>query len=68
MLFYTHTHTHTMLLSHKEEWIMPFAAKWMHLKIIIKWSKPDREKQKCQMSYDITYMWNLRKGNVLITK
>ena len=40
--------------------IMTFAAIWRDLKIIIlKWSKPDREKQ---ISYDIAYMWNLKKN------
>ena len=34
---------------------MPFAATWMDLEIR---SKSDRERQ---ISYDITYMWNLMK-------
>ena len=38
---------------------MPFAASWMYLEIIIqKEVSPDRERQ---MSYAITYMWNLKK-------
>ena len=35
---HTHTHTHThngVLLSHKKTEIMPFAATWMDIKIII---------------------------------
>ena len=36
---------------------MIFAATWMDLEIIIL-SKPDRERQ---ISYDIAYMWNLKK-------
>ena len=36
---------------------MPFAATWMDLEIIIL-SKSNRERQ---ISYDITYMWNLKK-------
>ena len=36
--------------------IMPFAATQMDLEIIIL-SEPDRERQ---ISYDITYMWNLK--------
>ena len=43
-------------LSHKKDGIMPFAAMWMDLKIIIL-SKSDREK----VSYDITYTWNLKR-------
>ena len=35
---------------------MPFAATWMDLEIIIS-SKSNRERQ---VSYDITYMWNLK--------
>ena len=34
---------------------MPFAATWMQLEIIIQ-SKSERERQ---ISYDITYIWNL---------
>ena len=75
MFFYiyidTHTHTHTqngMLLSQKEEWIMPFAAKYMDLKIIIKWSKPDRKKNvKCRMTSLICGILK-KETNVLITK
>ena len=36
---------------------MPFAATWMDLEIVIL-SKSDREGQ---ISYDITYTWNLKK-------
>ena len=39
---------------------MPFAATWMDFEIVIhtEWSKSDRKRQ---ISYDITYMWNLKK-------
>ena len=55
------------LLLHKKETIMPFAAMWMDLEIVIhsktgcytEWSKSDREGQ---ISYVITYMWKLKKG------
>ena len=40
----------------KKNEIMPFAAAWMDLEIIVL-SKSDRERQ----IYDITYMWNLKK-------
>ena len=48
-----------ILLSHKKEWNNAIcrnmdATRDYHTK----WSKPDRERQ----IYDITYMWNLRKG------
>ena len=37
--------------------IMPFAATWIDLEIIIP-SRSDRERQ---ISYDIAYIWNLKK-------
>ena len=47
----------------KRNEIMPFAATWMDLEIIIL-SKSDRERQ---IPNDITYMWNLKYStNVLI--
>ena len=36
---------------------MPFAATWMNLEIIIL-----SEVRKRQISYDIAYMWNLKKN------
>ena len=42
----------------KKNEIMPFAATWMQLEIIIK-VKSERERQ---IPYDITYMWNLKYG------
>ena len=43
----------------KKNKIMPFAATWMHLEIIIlNEVKSDRERQ---ISYDITSMWHLKK-------
>ena len=40
--------------------IMPFAATWMQLEIVILSEvKSDRERQ---ISYDVTYMWNLKYG------
>ena len=43
----------------KKNEIMPFAATWMDLEIIIlsEVSQTDRE---IQMSYNITYIWNLK--------
>ena len=39
---------------------MLFAATWMDLEIVIVSEvRSDRERQ---ISYDITYMWNLKKG------
>ena len=43
---------------------MAFVATWMHLEIIIL-----SEVSVTQMSFAITYMWNLKKGyNVLICR
>ena len=46
-----------LLLSHKKNKIMPFAATWMVLEIIILSEITQRERQ---MPYDMTYMWNLK--------
>ena len=44
--------------------IMPFAATWVYLKLIIL-----SELSQRQISYDITYMWNLKNDtNELIYK
>ena len=48
-------HTMEMLLSHKKNAIMPFAATWMGLEIIILSEVSQRQ------IYDMTYMWNLNK-------
>ena len=50
-------YTHGILLNHKNDEIMPLAATWMGLEMIIL-SMSEREKQ---VSYDITYMWNIKK-------
>ena len=42
-------------LSYKKE-IMPFAATWMELEIVILSEERQRE-----ILYDIAYMWNLKK-------
>ena len=42
----------------KKKELMPFAATWMQLEIIIlREVKSERERQ---IPYDITYMWNLK--------
>ena len=43
-----------ILLSHKKNEIMPFAAIWMDPEIIITSGKSEKDKY-----YGITYMWNL---------
>ena len=59
---HTHTHTHTYngMIAIKDNKIMPFAATWMDLEIIIQ--RP--------VSYDSAYLWNLKKKdtNELIYK
>ena len=56
---HTHTHTHTMeyYSAIKKSEILPLAATWMQLEIIILSEVSQTEKDK----YDITYMWNLKK-------
>ena len=45
-----------ILLSHKKNTIMPFAATWMKLKIVI------MKQVRCRKTnIDIAYMWNLKK-------
>ena len=44
-----------IVLSHKKEWDMPFAATWMDLGIIIL-----SEVRERKISYDIIDMWNLK--------
>ena len=46
-----------LLLSHKKDKLMPFAATWMDLEIL-RLSKPERKRQ---ILY-ITYLWNLKYG------
>ena len=55
---YTHTHN-GLLLSHKKEWNNHVCSnmdgpRYYHTE----WNKSDRERQT---SYDITYIWNLKK-------
>ena len=53
-----------IFLSHKKE-LMPFAATWMDLEIIIL----SEVSQRKTIVYDITYMWNLKNStNELIYK
>ena len=51
---YTYTLEYYSAINKNE--ILPFAATWMDLEIIIL-SKSDRERQ---IPYDISYMWNLK--------
>ena len=49
-----------ILLSHKENEIMPSASTWMQLEIITISEVGQKEKDKYHV---ITYMWNLKKKN-----
>ena len=56
-----------ILFSHKKNEIMPFAATWMDLEIIILREASQRK----TISYGITHMWNLiffKNANKLIYK
>ena len=44
-----------ILLSHKSNEMMPFTATWTDLEITIL-----SEGSQSQLSYDLTYMWNLQ--------
>ena len=46
-----------ILLSHKKEQIIPFAATWMELEFPILSEVSQKAKEK--YPYDITYIWNL---------
>ena len=66
---YIYTYTHNgILLSHKKEWNNAMCSSMDGPRDYhTKWSKSDKERQ---ISYDITYMWNLKKHhtNELIYK
>ena len=53
---HTHTHTYNAILDLKKNEIMSFAATWLNLEIITL-----SEVKQRQISYGITYMWNLKK-------
>ena len=53
---YMYTHTHNGIVHiHKKNEVMPYAATWMDLQMFIL-----IEVRQIQISYDITYMWNLK--------
>ena len=57
-MWYIYTMAYYSAIKRNE--IMPFAATWMDLEIVILSEvKSDRERQ---IPYDIAYMWNLKKG------
>ena len=57
-MWYMYTMEYYLAIKSNE--IIPFAATWMDLEVVILSEvKSDRERQ---ISYDIAYMWNLKKG------
>ena len=54
-----------ILLSHRTNETMSFAATWMHLEIIA--ISEVRLEREGQIAYDITYMWNLKCGTKELT-
>ena len=64
---HTHTHTHTHTQEYyspiKKNEIMPLAATWMDLTIILsEVSQTDKDK------YDVVYIWNLKNSTNELTK
>ena len=58
MYVYTHTHTHTgILLSHKKE-----QNNAIYSNMYGPWDCQTQWSQRERQIYDITYMWNLKKG------
>ena len=53
-----HVYTMEYYSAIKKNEIMPFEAKWMDLEVVILSEVSQTEKDK--LSYDITYMWNLK--------
>ena len=47
-----------ILLSHKKQWNNVICSNMVGPRDYVKWSKSDRERQ---ISYNITYRWNLKK-------
>ena len=60
-IYISHIYIHNgILFSHKKDKVMPFAATWIELEILILSEvKSERERQ---VPYVITYMWNLKYG------
>ena len=50
-----------ILLSHEKNEIIPFAATWINLEIIILTEVSQTEKHGKRKKHDITYMRNLKK-------
>ena len=65
VVVYVYIYVHNgILLSHKKKEILPFAAMWMDLEMIILSEINQKDKY-----HDITYMWNLKNDtNELIYK
>ena len=70
MYVYMYIHTMEYYSAIKRNKIIPFAATWMDLEVVILSEVSQTEKEKYHViSCNITYMWNLKNGiNAVVYK